>query len=267
MSASIAIPATTEPTVGVPEECVIDEVPRSLLTLDQLLRDRGALRARIAAGRDLPDLARSMVFTAVACGLAFGGALGAFHGGWQIAIAALKLPIAILVTAAICAPTLTALNVALDRPASLRKDLALVLSSLALGSLVLAAESPILLAAIALGVDYHAMFLLAVGCCSVAGAAGVGLLWDGLGVVGSGRFIAGAGLLGVIGLVGAQLSWTMRPFLVHPRSQGVSVVRRVDGNLFDAAIRSVNSVRGIYEASDYNAHFDLALPDGPRSRP
>jgi hypothetical protein len=95
----------------------------------------------------------------------------------------------------------------------------------------------------------------------------VGLLWDGLGVVGSGRFIAGAGLLGVVGLVGAQLSWTLRPFLIHPRSHGVSVVRRVDGNLFDAAIRSVNSARGIYEANDYNAHFDLALPDGPRSRP
>jgi methyl-accepting chemotaxis protein len=101
--------------------------------------------ARIRAGEDLAALARPLIVTIALGGAVFGAALGAYRGGLQVLYAAIKLPLATLLTAAICAPTLTALNAALGRAACIRRDFALVLAVLARGALVVAAEAPVVL--------------------------------------------------------------------------------------------------------------------------
>src|SRR5688572_23862739 len=130
-----------------------------LESVDRLLRDRRAVLNSIESGRDLAGTARAMLITIAAGAAMFGGAAGAYRGGAQVAFAAIKMPLAVLLTAAICAPALTAINAALDRRADVRRDLALILTSLALGCLVLSAEAPLVLLAVTLGVGYHAIAL------------------------------------------------------------------------------------------------------------
>lgn len=232
-------------------------------TIDLLLRDRVALYGRIAAGSDLTSLARTMLATILVGGAAFGAVLGGHRGGAQILFAAVKFPLVILLTAAVCAPALTALNAALRRPAEIRRDLALVLSALALGSVTLAAQAPVVLLAALFHTEYHVMILLAVGCCTVAGVATVVSFHTGLGVaqgnaVGSPvghaaglperRGTVWFAMIALFALVGAQMSWVGRPYLVRPREEGTPpFLRAVEGSLFDAVAQSQRSARGIYD--------------------
>jgi len=235
--------------------------PPAAGTIDLLLRDRVALYGRIAAGGELASLARTMLATILCGGAVFGAVLGAHRGGPQILFAAIKLPLVILLTAAVCAPALTALNAALRRPAEIRRDLALVLSALSLGAMTLAAQAPLVLLATLFETDYHAMILLVVGCCTLAGVAAVVSFHTGLGVaqgnaVGSPdghaaglperRGTVWFALVVLFALVGAQMSWVGRPYLVRPREQGTPFLRPVEGSLFDAVAGSSRSARGIY---------------------
>lgn len=51
----------------------------------------------------------------------------------------------------------------------------------------------------------------------------------------------------VFAAVGAQVSWTLRPFLVRLQTVNVPFVRNVDGSLYDALRQSLRSA-----ASDSN---------------
>lgn len=216
-------------------------------TIDQLLRDVPGILGRIREGRDLTTLARAMIVTVALGAGIFGAAMGAFRGGPQILYATVKLPLALLLTTAICAPALTALNSALGRQACIRRDLSLVLSSLARMSLVVAAEAPVVLLAVRLGADYHAIILLVVACCAIAGAIGLSLFFRGLRLadpkaVGT----VALALLSVFGFVGTQMSWTLRPFLVRPRTTEAPFVRTVEGSFLDSVQRSTMSAGGLY---------------------
>lgn len=243
---------TTDTTTLAPAASDVDDAsgPPVLRTVDLALRDAPGLLDRIDDGEDLAGVARAMILTIAAGGAAFGASMGAFRGGLQLVFAAVKLPLAILLTAAVCAPALTALNAALDRTASLRRDLALVLFVLARASLVLAAEAPLILLAVSLDASYHALVLLASGCCAVAGASALALLRRGLARDGegsaAGAVAVGAALVLVFALVGAQMSWMLRPYLVRPRTPDVPFARDLDSNFFEAVATSVGSARGVY---------------------
>ncbi|HVO30327.1 MAG TPA: hypothetical protein VMV18_06310 [bacterium] len=222
--------------------------PQSILgTVDALLRDRAATQERIREGDDLAGFARAMLATIAVGAGSFGGAMGAWRGGLQIVLAGVKLPLVVLFTAALCAPAASALNAAFDRRSDARRDIALVLASLALGSLVLAALAPVLLLADTLGVSYHAFILAIVGCCAIGGLAGVILLVRGLAADGARLLPVSLGLLAVFALVGSQLAWSGRPWVTRPRTSGVVVLRAVDDQSFlDSVARSLDSAAGNY---------------------
>ena len=229
-----------------PPASSLDRPPRSLVAVDLLLRYSGAILARIRDGNDLAGLARTMILTIFAGGAVFGACLGAYRGGAQVLFAAVKLPLVVLLTAAICAPALSAINAGLCRTASMRRDLALVLAALARGSLVLAALAPVLLLAVSVHASYHTLVLLTVACCAVGGLVGLTLLVRGLA---DERRAAGAAclaLLSVFIMVGAQMSWTLRPYLVRPRTPAAPFVRGVESSFLEAVATSVDSARGIY---------------------
>lgn len=221
--------------------------PASLGLVDQLLRDRGAILARIDRGHDLTGLARTMLVTIAVATALVGASLGSYRGGIQIAYGAIKVPLVLLLTAALCAPTLTAINLALGRPASLPRDLARFLAALGFGSLVLLAEAPLLLLARSIELDYHRTTLLMVMCFGVAGIASVTMLATALRRTAEAN--AGAVLvtmLTVFALVGGQMAWTLRPYLVRPRTPDVPFVRDLEGSLFDAILDTARSAQGDY---------------------
>ena len=227
----------------------VDEAgaPRGLALVDQLLRDRPAVLARIEAGRGLAALMPTFVAT-IAIGAALtGAALGSFRGGAQIGFAAVKLPLALLATAALCAPALTALGRGLGRPAALARDLALVTMALAVGALVLVALVLVVLVARAVDLAYHGSILLAVGVGAVGGLAAIAVLTGGLRRAAIKDAGLAAGLFALIfAVVGAQSAWTLRPWLVRPRTPEVPFVRSLEGSLYDAVLDTARSASGRY---------------------
>jgi hypothetical protein len=220
----------------------------SLDVVDTLLRDREKTFEAIAEERDLSTLARSLLLSVIAGAALFGMALGAFRGGLQIAYAGLKLPLVLLLTTAACAPALTAVGSALGRKAVFRRDLALVLAALARTSLTLGALTPVVLLGVVLEVDYHRMLLLVVGACGLAGLVGLVHFCRGLRYLDQRAVLSTSlVLLAVFGLVGSQMSWTLRPFLVRPRTDQAPFVRQVEGDFADAVLRSGRSAAGVYD--------------------
>ncbi len=216
--------------------------------VDELLRDRGAVLARIQRGVGLAELVRTMLIAIAISSAIFGAAIGIYRGAEQIIYAAIKFPLVMLLTAAIAAPCLTAFNAALDRPFALHRDVALVLVALGFGSLLLVAQAPLLLLGALVGMGYHAFILATFGCAALAGLGSLFVL--GRGIRAQSRrhaFSTGIALLTVLAVVGAQMAWTFRPYVVRPRTTEVPFIRQVEGNLLEAVGTSSRSARGIYD--------------------
>lgn len=220
--------------------------------IDQLLRDRAAILAHIASGKELAATMRVMVATIAVCMAIVGAALGSYRGGVQIGYAAIKLPLVLLGTAALSAPALTALGTAAGRRPRLAADLVLVVSALAFGALLLTASTPLLLLCIAMKRDYHEMILVTVGLFSLAGLASLRMIIQGVHAEASerGSWSAILGLCVVFALVGGQLSWALRPYLVRPRAPEVVFVRDVEGSLFDAITTTLESAQGQFSRDE-----------------
>ena len=219
----------------------------ALGTIDLLLRDRKAMHARIETGADLPAILKTMTATIAVSMLIVGAALGTYRGHEQILYAAIKLPLVLLGTAALSAPALSAIGAALGRPTRLANDLALVMTALAFGSLLLAACTPLIMLAHAMHLDYHRMILGTVGMFSVAGLCALQFVCRGVArTAGPGWRTAIAGLCIVFSLVGGQLAWALRPYLVRPRAEAPVFVHDIEGSLLDAISQTFDSARGIY---------------------
>src|SRR5687768_10528117 len=191
-------------------------VEGSLGVVDLLLRDRDSFHVHLERSTDLPSIARALLLTVIAGCAIFGAAMGANRGGLQLFYAATKLPLVVLLTAGLCAPALTGAIRAVNGATSFIKDLLLVLSALALGSMVLAALAPIVILAGLASLSYHALIMVIVGCCLVAGGFGMSLFVTGL------RRRQSNGLaiivplsLAVFAMVGSQMAWTLRPWVVR----------------------------------------------------
>lgn len=228
-----------------------------LALVDRLLRDQRTVLARIDRGEELGALARTCVITIAAAAAIFGATLGAHRGGLQIAYAAIKLPLVLLLTAGLATPALTALDAAVGGRADLRRDLATVLAALALAAMLCAATAPLVLLADRLGAGYHDIILLTVACCGAGGLGGFVFFLRALARRGGPRRLVGGVFLAVCAVVGCQLAWTLRPWAVRPRTVEVPFVRAIEGSFLDALGGTLDSARGIY-------HRDAA-PLGPRS--
>lgn len=248
-------------TIAIP---AVVSAPAPAHPVERLMRDRAGLLADVGAGRDLAAIARAMIATIAIGGALFGAAIGIYRGGIQIAYAAIKLPLVLVLTAALATPALAAFNLALDRPARLARDLALALCALALGALVLAALAPVILVARALDASYHQTALVVVVCCAGAGLAALAVLIRGLRHQAAAWAGTAAALLcAVTMVVGAQLAWTLRPYLVRPRATSVPFVRDVEGSLVESVVQTYHSIEGDYDrASAPLPASEEALPPG-----
>jgi hypothetical protein len=223
----------------------VPPVDGALGVVDLLLRDRAAFHAHLERSTELASIARALLLTVIAGCAVFGAAMGANRGGLQLLYAAVKLPLVVLLTAGVCGPALTGLLRSVKAESTFTRDLLLVLSALALGSTVLAALAPIVVLAELAGTGYHELILLIVCCCGLGGAAGLSLFIKGLRRR-EGTTLAMVLALGLFALVGTQMAWTLRPYVLRPRTPEVPFVRAIEGGFLDAVNRSIDSARGIY---------------------
>lgn len=234
-----------------------------LPTIERLLRHPLALVDDDS--RDAASRARFLVLTILVAGATFGGVLGLGRGGLQVLFAAIKLPLAMLLTAAVCAPCLTAFNYAFERPHDFRRDVLIVLSVLAIGSLVIAATIPLVLLGLAYHAGYHLQIVIAVGCCFIGGAVALRNLERGLGAHEQ-RGVVAVALISVFMLVGGQMTWSLRPFVVRPKSSIVAF-RSLESSFVESVMLSTRSSMGLYRTDAPNREELPAAVESPAATP
>jgi hypothetical protein len=169
----------------------------------------------------------------------YGLVMGMGHGLLQGFTSALKLPVLILLTLAICAPSLHYLNILFGSRQSILQTLAIVLSGIATMSVLLFSFAPITLFFLITGSSYEFYKLLNVFFFALSGFLGVGFLRTGLGIVTSTGADVGKGTRQLIslcwvllfGFVGAQMAWTLSPFMGDP-SRPYIFIAQEGGNFY-----------------------------------
>lgn len=211
-----------------------------------LLRDPREVARRCLAEEGLRPLAAASLGALAVGAAVFGGVVGSFRGGSQIAFAASKMPLALVGALVLCVPAFHAVAAALGRAWPLRAVVALTLAAAGRAALVLLAFAPVLWLLFDLGLGYHAAALAAAGAYAVAGLAALGVILRGLGD-GAHRLTTAVVFAALFLAAGGQTSWVLRPYLVRPRTEEAPFVRGVEGTFFDALVRSTRSSMGIYD--------------------
>lgn len=214
-------------------------------------RPRAALLDELARGVDLPHKLGLTVTAMVAGAALYGVALGLWRGGAQVAYAAIKLPLVLLVTAALTmvfnwmSAVLLGLRVRFAQVA--------VLSALALGvaAVVLASLAPVAwLFSVSVPVPslearttHNLLYLLHTTLVGAAGLTGMAVLWRTLERLADdrrrARRIFAAWVLS-FALVGGEVAWALRPFvgsIYYPPA----FLRpdALDGNVYEFIARDV----------------------------
>ena len=218
---------------------------KTLHVLDQLLRNPRTFAADVIERGEAQTVARHLVQIIVTGCALFGVSVGLYRGGLQVAYAAIKFPLVMLLTAGITTPAVLATRWIVARRFDPPRDVLIVLSALALISVVAAAETPVLLLAILYGVGYHPLALVMAGLLATAAAAGLWLFVKSLD--GAGRGLVTAVLVVAFCVIGSRSAWVMRPWLVRPKSPEPEFIRAVEGDLIDALGTSMDSTMGHYE--------------------
>lgn len=225
--------------------------------LNRLLRDPADIAAACREDRDVRAIAATSLAALVIGTAVFGGVIGSFRGGAQIAFAAVKIPLAMVATLAVTVPAFHAVAAGLGRPMPLRSTLSLALAAAGRASLVLLALAPLLWLSFDRGLDYHSAALASAFAYGAAGLAALSLLIRGLGE-GPGRALTALAFVAIFFTVGGQTSWILRPYLIRPRTwsaaQGhaarIPFVRGYEGSFSDSLYQSSRSARGVYDVRE-----------------
>jgi hypothetical protein len=229
-----------------------------------LLRDPTQIAQRSRNEVHLPSLAMASMAAAIVGSAVFGGVLGAFRGGWQIAIGAGKVPLALLATLAITVPAFYALAAAFGRAWTMRTAVAVTLAAAARASLVLLAAAPVLWLGISSGLSYHASTVAAAVAYGLAGLAALGVLLRSLADQARG-LVAAAAFISVFIAVGGQTAWIFRPYLGRPSHAAIPLLRASEGSFADAVVKSLRSAAGIYDAVAVEVDASMTRESDSRS--
>lgn len=168
---------------------------------------------------------------------AFGGAVGAYVGGWQIAYGAAKMPLFFLGTLAV---SFAALHVFAARDLRAGETFRAALETVAVTAVGLGALAPVvfLLALSCPKPDprgYAGVILLLTGCVAAAGTAGVVRLHLRLG---SWRLTAG--WVVIYQFVGAQAAWLLKPWVSHTLTDDrfLPLRENLRGNFYESVFRT-----------------------------
>jgi hypothetical protein len=208
--------------------------------IGELLRRPGGIVERCREPGAQTGLARTALILIVLGGSLFGAALGSFRGGEQIPLAAVKIPVATLLTLAVCAPGFAAFVAAFGRRWSHRETLAIALSAGARASLVLFALAPVLWLSIDLGAGYHSIRLLAAGAYALGALSALAFVLRAIGTA-AGRVATASSFVVLFLIVGAQSAWLLRPYLGDPEDARVPVFAhgRREGGVVDVLLDSM----------------------------
>ncbi|NIQ05948.1 MAG: hypothetical protein GWO20_09565 [Candidatus Korarchaeota archaeon] len=172
----------------------------------------------------------------------YGVTMGVYPGGWQILYTAVKIPLLLLLSVYITAPSFYVLTALLGGECSFSQLLVLFLSSLTIMSTVLLALFPvnlffILTTANTSFITYAFIVLLNVAIFGLAGLFALSYLSRGYTKLYTGIDYVPAFLIQsiIFILVGTQLSWVLRPYFhYYP-----GFIRPIEDNFYIAVLRLI----------------------------
>ncbi len=188
------------------------------------------------------------------------GSQNLVHGGidgWKYTLAAgIKLPMLFLFTLAICLPLFYVLNVSIGPRTRFQTVLGLLMSSIAVTSIVLISCAPIVLFFMLSTKSYPFIILLNVIVFTGAGGYGVRFLGKGMHSLMPEAEIkvepeqAKQGVSTIMqfwlvtyGLVGTQMAWIMRPFIGSPKP--FSFFRALESNFYLDLFHVIRQLMGL----------------------
>ena len=211
-----------------------------------VLRDRGALAARILDGGGLGRIIRDLALLIVVCAAAYGAVLGMWHGARLAAYDAVKLPLVLLVTATVTVGFSWIIAVASS--VRLRFDQVAALTFLGLGtaSVLLVSLAPVAwffticapAPSAATRAAHNGLYLMHTGFVAACGLAGTRTLWNAMRRLGPPRTMRSVYVLWVLSyaLAGGQVAWALRPFVGSVSPQHPVVFLRdnaLRGNVYE----------------------------------
>lgn len=197
--------------------------------------------------KNLSLLISSSVFFAI-----YGAIIGSFGGWLQMFVSAIKLPALYLLTMIICLPTLYFFDVIAGSKRTFGQYLALLLSSMAIISVLLFGFAPITLFFRLSINDYHFFILLNVVILAITGLIGINFFYKTMTMKlikeqlldNKQRFLVIKSWLCLYGFVGSQLGWTLRPFFGHS-NQTFALFRPIESNFYIEVLKIIGSLLGI----------------------
>ncbi|MBW4641538.1 MAG: actin-binding WH2 domain-containing protein [Goleter apudmare HA4340-LM2] len=216
-----------------------------------LLRDRKVFLEEVSQGVRLPSkiislLVCSSIFLAI-----YGGIIGAYHSWMQALSSAVKLPALYLITLLICLPALYFSNIIFGSRRTFGQHLVLVLTAVAVTSVLLFSFAPITLFFLITTNNYQFLILLNVVIFALTGFIGISSLYNATNVVleqdddsSKMRQKILKSWLFLYAFVGSQLGWTLRPFFGNPGSI-FQLFREREGNFYLSVIQAIAYIFGV----------------------
>jgi hypothetical protein len=216
-----------------------------------LLRERQGFLEEIRQGVRLSSKIISLLVCSSLFLAMYGGIIGAYHSWMQALSSAIKLPALYLITLLICLPTLFFANIIFGSKRTFPQYFALVLTAIAVTSVLLFSFAPITLFFLITTNNYQFLILLNVIIFSLTGFIGISSLYNASNIVleqedeGSKtrKTIIQSWLL-LYAFVGSQLGWTLRPFFGAPDSV-FQLFREREGNFYLSVLQSLGYLLGI----------------------
>jgi hypothetical protein len=189
----------------------------------------------LALSKEAVDISPLRLILPIVAGSgAFGAAVGSYVGGWQIAYAAIKMPIFFLGTLAICMAILVTLAA---QRLGVAGAISVAVRSIFTTSMILGALAPpVFLAGISIPKPnprgYAAMVLLLTLAVGLAGVISVAKLR---------RALSSTGLwlawIGIYGFVGAQMAWLLKPWIgwTLVADRFIPLRENLHGNFYESA--------------------------------
>lgn len=187
---------------------------------------------------------RLLAIAAIGAGI-FGAVIGSYRGGIQMAFAAVKMPVLLLVPVIVALPAANALWRGCGVEVNRRRLAIASLTGLARTGVLAAAASPILWLLFSVRLDYHAAVMLMSVTLVLVGLPGLLTVRMALPDGGPRRWIATLGALLVVGGVTMQTGWLLRPFLARPTAD-IAFLRPVQADVFSSLSATWRSARGDY---------------------
>jgi hypothetical protein len=206
------------------------------------------------AARNPRDVALTALGLLLVGSGAFGALLGWTRGPLQALYSGAKLPLAWLLTLAVCAPAYYALASASGAALRFRTVCTVILLATGRASAVLLGLLPLLWIALSLGSDrhgsglvsdtaYHRFIALAVALYIGSGLAALGVMGELLRKRPLLLLVCSAVFL----LAGGQAAWTLRPFVGRPADTELPFVRPAEETFLEVLPRTLRSAGGSYE--------------------